>query len=126
MRFNLNEASWLPAYTRKRLAEQTPGRVNSKGEYMVSAQTERKQHANHAECIDLLYGIIHPSIITYLVSFWLYLHSSKLVLGKQIDAIRRASFVVPPPSAEQLERREQQYAHHWPHRPSIPVISLWW
>ncbi|PKC05144.1 peptidyl-tRNA hydrolase domain-like protein [Rhizophagus irregularis] len=58
MRFNLNEATWIPEYARKKLAIQEASRLNKKGEFMITSDKSRSQVKNIEDCVDKLYEII--------------------------------------------------------------------
>ncbi|CAG8634254.1 3530_t:CDS:2 [Funneliformis caledonium] len=58
MRFNLNNATWIPEYARKKLAIQEAKRLNKKGELMITSDKTRSQTKNVEDCVDKLYEII--------------------------------------------------------------------
>ncbi|GBB85940.1 hypothetical protein RclHR1_12390002 [Rhizophagus clarus] len=58
MRFDLNEATWIPEYARKNLAIQEANRLNKKGEFIISSDKSRSQIKNIEDCVDKLYEII--------------------------------------------------------------------
>ncbi|CAI2173333.1 18014_t:CDS:2 [Funneliformis geosporum] len=58
MRFNLNKATWIPEYARKKIAIQETKRLNKKGELMITSDKTRSQVKNVEDCVDKLYEII--------------------------------------------------------------------
>lgn len=58
LRFNLDQAYWIPEYARKKLVIQESNRINKKGEIIITSETTRSQAKNIEDCIDKLYEII--------------------------------------------------------------------
>ncbi|KAJ2786193.1 hypothetical protein H4R18_000040 [Coemansia javaensis] len=55
MRFELAAQSWLPRYVRERLREDEAGRINARGEYLVTSEKTRSQRHNIDDCLDKLW-----------------------------------------------------------------------
>ncbi|CAN0382512.1 unnamed protein product, partial [Scytosiphon promiscuus] len=61
MRFVVSEADWLPPDVRLRLERQEKGRVNNKGELVITAQEFRTQKQNRAQALQKLRGMINEA-----------------------------------------------------------------
>mmetsp|Transcript_20403 Transcript_20403/g.33658 ORF Transcript_20403/g.33658 Transcript_20403/m.33658 type:complete len:185 (+) Transcript_20403:179-733(+) len=63
IRFNIQEAEWLPEDARERLAEQQAQRVNKKGELILTAQEQRTQMANRKVVTKRLQEMVNESLV---------------------------------------------------------------
>ncbi|CBN79197.1 conserved unknown protein [Ectocarpus siliculosus] len=61
MRFVVSEAEWLPYDVRLRLARQEKGRMNNKGELVVTAQEFRTQKQNRSQALAKLREMINEA-----------------------------------------------------------------
>lgn len=62
MRFVVSEAEWLPYDVRLRLARQEKGRMNNKGELVVTAQEFRQEFFYEA----------HTAVVMCCMCFWTF------------------------------------------------------
>lgn len=58
VRFDAYSAAWLPQEVRSRLLEANPARVNAKGEFFVTSERHRTQHANLEDAISKLQQLV--------------------------------------------------------------------
>ena len=62
-RFNLEKADWLDDYTKSRIKELFPNKINSEGDFFLTSQEHRTQEQNRKEAqIKLQYLIFEASI----------------------------------------------------------------
>ncbi|CAG8549403.1 4382_t:CDS:2 [Ambispora gerdemannii] len=78
LRFNIEQAYWIPEYARKKLVVQESNHINKTGEWIVTSDRSRSQKHNLDDCIAKLY-----------------------------DAIVKAAAVPKAPSQETVERIER-------------------
>ncbi|KAJ1734717.1 Mitochondrial beta-keto-acyl synthase [Coemansia biformis] len=55
MRFDLAAQTWLPSYVQRRMRELDAGRINSRGEYLITSEKTRSQRHNIEDCLDRLW-----------------------------------------------------------------------
>ena len=58
LRFQMDEASWIPKEVRDRIREQHPNRINKEGSFSLSSQEHRTQIGNRKDAVEKLKGII--------------------------------------------------------------------
>ncbi|CAG8550233.1 1703_t:CDS:2, partial [Ambispora leptoticha] len=58
LRFNIDQAYWIPEYARKKLVVQESNHINKDGEWIVTSDRSRSQKHNLDDCIDKLYDAI--------------------------------------------------------------------
>lgn len=63
MRFNVDEASWIPDWIKPRLKEQQPNRVTKNGDFVVTSEKTRKQILNQADCLDKIRNMIFQASV---------------------------------------------------------------
>jgi hypothetical protein len=47
LRFNVEEATWIPEETKQRLKEQQANRITKEGELIITSTVHRTQHGNY-------------------------------------------------------------------------------
>lgn len=52
VRFNLDEADWIPFWIKKKFMEIQKHRINKKNEFIISSERTRTQLLNRADCLD--------------------------------------------------------------------------
>merc|ERR1711871_982191 len=63
VRFNVQEADWLPDDVKMRLKEYQHKIINSSGELIVSSQEHRTQKQNKLECIEKIRELVAEAYI---------------------------------------------------------------
>ncbi|EGF78657.1 hypothetical protein BATDEDRAFT_13116 [Batrachochytrium dendrobatidis JAM81] len=58
IRFTVYDMEWVPQPVVQRILEQNQGRMNKKGELVVTSDRFRTQHMNYNDCIDKIYDLI--------------------------------------------------------------------
>ena len=58
LRFQMDEASWIPEEVRNRIREQQPNRINKEGYFSLSSQEHRTQIGNRKDAMEKLKEII--------------------------------------------------------------------
>jgi len=52
VRFNLDEAVWIPLWIKKQFMEDQKPRINKKNEFVITSESTRTQLLNQADCMD--------------------------------------------------------------------------
>jgi len=52
VRFNLDEADWIPIWIKKQFMEDQKNRINKKNEFVITSEVTRTQLLNQADCMD--------------------------------------------------------------------------
>lgn len=63
VRFDAYNASWLPPDVRSRLLDANPARVNAKGEFFVTSERHRTQHANLEDALAKLQQLVDAAAV---------------------------------------------------------------
>jgi peptidyl-tRNA hydrolase ICT1 len=58
IRIAIQQVNWIPSFVKLKLIEQNQGRLNTKGEFIVTSERYRSQLSNRKDCIDKLYQLI--------------------------------------------------------------------
>ncbi len=58
LRFNVEEADWIPEATRHRFARMFQARINNEGEFLLSSDQHRSQIRNLEECFSKLADLL--------------------------------------------------------------------
>lgn len=63
VRFNLDEADWIPLWIKKQFAEDHKHRINKKNEFVITSEKTRTQLLNQADCLDRIRHFVREAEI---------------------------------------------------------------